>query len=117
MHYLIVGCGGFFGAMARFGAYQLEGLLPPHRFPLATLLINVVGCFLAGLLLELLTRNLQLFFIVGFLGAFTTFSTFGVETIQLLRTGALGLALMNILSSVVLSLLGVWLGMKTTSGW
>jgi CrcB protein len=114
--WLIVGVGSFLGGIARYG---LSGLV--HRytgpfFPYGTLAVNVVGCFFIGVVLHLvedrsaLGPDARLFVAVGLLGGFTTFSAFGYETVELLRSNELRLALLNVTANVVLGLLAVWLG-------
>ena len=111
---LLVGAGGFLGAVARYGAACLAGLLWKHQFPLGTLLVNLVGCFLIGLLLpgerSLAGEQGRLFLVVGVLGGFTTFSAFGWETLHLWRTGSPGLAAAYVLGSVLLGLAATALG-------
>jgi fluoride exporter len=86
-------------------------------FPVGTLAVNLVGCFLVGCLATLFEERLTLapatrvFVLVGLLGGFTTFSTFGYETIALLRAGGFAPAMLNVGASVLLGLAGVWLGM------
>jgi CrcB protein len=114
---LVVGTGGFLGAAAR---YLLGGLVYrwlPATFPWATFLINVTGCFGIGFLAVLAEERMvlgpaaRLFLMVGVLGGYTTFSTFGYETTALLRDGSVGAAALNALGQVVLGLLAVWGGM------
>ena len=113
---LAVGAGGFAGAIAR---YTLSGEV--HRryggtFPLGTLAVNLLGCLLIGLLASLVeTRQLlspraRLVLMVGFLGSLTTFSTFGYETLALLRQGALVRAAANAAGNLLCGLAAVWLG-------
>jgi len=113
---LIVGLGGFAGAIAR---YTLSGWVHRHyhgAFPCGTLFVNVVGCMGIGFLMVLaegrlwLTPNLRLLLTVGFLGALTTFSTFGFETLALLEKGAFRAAALYVVGSLVLGLGGVFLG-------
>jgi fluoride exporter len=114
---LWVGCGGFLGSAAR---YLLGGLLnrmaPQALFPYETLAINVSGClaigFLAGLaeFRGLFTPESRAFLFMGILGGFTTFSTFGYETFQLLRDGQWISGTMNIVLHSVLGLAAVWAG-------
>lgn len=86
------------------------------RFPLGTLIINVTGSFLIGLLMTLLTERLnphpnwRLFLVVGLLGGYTTFSSFEYEMYQALREGARWLGLAYLMASVGLGYGGVWLG-------
>lgn len=113
----LVGLGGFFGSMAR---YALDGLvyrlLREPLFPYGTLFINVLGCFLIGLLSGLaeqrglFTGETRAFLLIGVLGGFTTFSTFGYETFALLRDGQALPAVLNIFFQVGLGVGGVWLG-------
>lgn len=113
---LIVAAGGALGALARFGLSGAIFRAWPTAFPVGTLLVNVLGCFAAGAVFALvedrptLTPNQRAFIAVGLLGAFTTFSTFGYETLDLVRKQAFGLALASIAANVALSLGAVWLG-------
>lgn len=113
---LIVGVSGFFGSIARFLIYLWMNPRNSTSFPFATLLINLSGCFLIGIMGGLVERAVPFhrhFFLigsVGFLGAFTTFSAFGYETFALLRAEQSLLAGANIAANVVLGLLVVWVG-------
>jgi fluoride exporter len=113
---LLVGLGGFVGTIIR---YWLSGLIARRygeTFPLGTLAVNAIGCFLAGMLFYFLfdrfltspTSRSVVF--IGLLGGFTTFSSYGVQTFTLVRDGELSLALLNILVSNVLCLFLVWFG-------
>ncbi len=114
---LLVGAGGFIGAMLR---YALGGLvvrqLPLMTFPLGTLAVNVFGCFLIGVFggigesRQLLGPELRAFVIIGLLGGFTTFSAFGHETFAMLRDGEALRAAGNVGIQVILGLAAVWLG-------
>lgn len=114
--FLWVALGGAMGAMGRFGISTWINERTTSSFPSGTLVVNVLGSFLFGLLFVVIfsTTNLRepmrLMILVGFLGAFTTFSTFSFETMRLVEEGQLGWAALNILSSCLLCLLGVWLG-------
>jgi CrcB protein len=85
-------------------------------FPFGTFSVNLLGCFLIGLLAGLaeyrglFTPELRALLLVGFLGGFTTFSTFGFESVQLIRDGEFMLAGLNVVGQVILGLVGVWLG-------
>jgi len=116
MEYLMVGIGGFLGANAR---YVVGGWITRHwdtQFPWGTFVINVTGSFLLGVLLAVLnarptaSAHYRLFFAVGFLGAYTTFSTFSYETLRLAQDQSVVTALLNITGSVLLGLIGVVLG-------
>ncbi|MBY0472629.1 fluoride efflux transporter CrcB [bacterium] len=116
MEFLVVGFGGFFGSLARYLVYLCEQSLSTNRFPFGTLLINVAGCFCAGLLLAVVEkslpvhRHLILLGSMGFIGSFTTFSTFGVETFHLIRSGQVALGLANVGANLVLGFLAIWFG-------
>jgi fluoride exporter len=119
---LLVGTGGFIGSVLRYllSSY-VQQLSKGLQFPLGTLAVNVVGCVLVGFLTELADqRNLisdetRGFLIVGILGGFTTFSAFGNETMNLLRSGEPWLAFGNILGHMTLGLFSVWLGYSIAS--
>lgn len=114
---LAIAAGGAVGALGRhYVAGQAMRLLGPG-FPWGTLLVNVLGCFAMGLLVELFARafnpgqELRAFLTVGVLGAFTTFSTFSLDVGLLHGRGELGLAGLYIVLSVGLSVAGLFLGM------
>ena len=114
---LAVGVGGFIGALARYGISGGVGrLFPANPFPWGTLVVNVVGCLLAGWVGGLavsrgmLPVNLRLFLMVGLLGGLTTFSAFAFETLDLIRHHRPLLAGANVLVTVVLSLSAVVAG-------
>jgi CrcB protein len=115
---LIIGLGGFLGSVARYVVTKvMDGKLNPP-FPYATLIINVVGSFLLGLIYVLalrkagLTENGRLFLGVGFCGGFTTFSAFALENFTLMQEKLVGSSLLYISLSVVGGILalaaGVW---------
>ena len=113
---ICVGCGGFLGAIYRYiiSIYTSKQFL--FKIPLGTLIVNVLGGFLIGLIMELTIKNnfispqLKLFLTTGIMGGLTTFSTFSYETIVLIKEGNILLAILNILLNLILSLLGVVLG-------
>ena len=116
MRTIWVGIAGFFGAIAR---YSLGGFISEHTagaFPWETLVINVSGCFALGFIFTLLTERflphpaLRIALTVGFIGAYTTFSTFAFETMRLAEDGAVLLATVNVLASVGAGLLAVYAG-------
>lgn len=117
MQYLVISLGGILGANARY----LLGTWIAQRygtsFPYGTLVINVSGSFVIGLFLTLIAErfvlhpNWRLFFAVGFLGAYTTFSTFSYESVVLLQNGSWRLGLVNMVGSVVLGPIAVVIGM------
>ncbi|MFY9610208.1 MAG: fluoride efflux transporter CrcB [Blastocatellia bacterium] len=114
--YLVVAFGGALGAIARYWFSSLIGERFPTRFPLGTLIINVTGSFIIGFFLTLVTERLnihpnwRLGVAVGFVGAYTTFSTFEYETFRLLETGGGIGGFMNVIVSLMLGFLAVWGG-------
>jgi len=114
---LIVGLGGFTGSVLRYllGGAVHQWLRNPW-FPYGTLAVNLLGCFFIGLLggwsdnLDLLAPATRLFLLIGLLGGFTTFSTFGYETLALLRDREVTAALLNIALQLLVGLTAVWLG-------
>jgi len=112
---LAVALAGAVGALARWGIGAWFGQRFPS-FPWGTMVINVSGSFILGVMFAILVeRNigspvLRVALMTGLMGAYTTFSTFSLETFRLFEDGATGSALANIGFSVVLGLLGVWLG-------
>ena len=113
---VIIGIGGFFGAIARYGVALWIGQRWGRSFPLGTFVINVSGSFLIGLLMTLMaerfTENPQwrLLLVVGFLGAYTTFSTFEYETGALLHDGEWLFAGLNVVLSVIVGFVALKLG-------
>ena len=107
LKYLVIGAGGFAGAIARYAVAVWIGQRWGRGFPLGTFAINVSGSFLIGLLMYLMTEKLlvnpqwRLFLIVGFLGAYTTFSTFEYETGELIKDGEWMFAMLNVAGSVI----------------
>ncbi|MDH4161673.1 MAG: fluoride efflux transporter CrcB [Nitrospirota bacterium] len=116
MNYLIVGIGGFAGAVVRYALGLWIGQRWGRTFPLGTFIINVSGSFLIGLLMPLLTERFivipqwRMLLVVGFLGAYTTFSTFEYETGALLKDGQWLFAMTNIIMSVVIGFVALKLG-------
>ncbi|MGA3260558.1 MAG: fluoride efflux transporter CrcB [Bryobacteraceae bacterium] len=116
MRYLLVLAGGGTGALARYVAASAIMTRFGGKFPLGTLAINVTGSFLIGFLMTMLTERFQLdpqwrlLLVVGFLGGYTTFSSFEWETYTSVRDGALWAGMLNIVSSVVLGYMAVWFG-------
>lgn len=116
MQYLMVAIGGALGAMARFWVYNAL-LRWSGGFPWATLAVNIIGSLLLGLVFVLIADRvvvapaLRSLMAVGFLGAFTTFSTFSLDALGLIQQGAWGQALGYIAASVLVCLLAAVAGM------
>ena len=116
MKYLLVVLGGGVGSLARYVAGAAIMTRFGGRFPLGTLVINVTGSFLIGLLMALLTErfepatNLRPLLVTGFLGGYTTFSSFEWETFAQVREGGAWMGLANVVASVTLGYAAVWLG-------
>lgn len=118
MRTLLVGIGGFAGANAR---YWLGGWVSNRcgtAFPYATFVINVSGSFVLGLFMAMVTGrfivhpNWRLIIAIGFVGAYTTFSTFEYETMGLMEVGSLRRALLNAVGSLIAGFIAVWLGAR-----
>ncbi len=107
---------GALGALARYGVSMWALRLWGASFPMGTLIVNVIGCFCLGLLAETalgdpgLTARTRTILGTGFLGAFTTFSTFGVETLRAIEAGSWGVAAGNVALNVVGGIVAVALG-------
>lgn len=112
---LLVGIGGMFGAISRFLLSKWVISKTTEIFPFATWLINISGSFIIGLLAvfylnELVPEWVWLLFGLGYLGAYTTFSTFGYETILMLNENKSKTAFFYVTSSVILGVLFAWIG-------
>jgi CrcB protein len=114
---LAIGGGGFIGAVARYLlSTSIQQSVKPEQFPIGIFLVNILGCFLIGLLAglfelkALMNVELRLFVFVGLLGGFTTFSTYINDTYLLGKDGEFIAALLNVGGQVIVGLLFVWLG-------
>jgi CrcB protein len=118
MQMLAIAVGGAIGSVLRYavstGIYSVAG----RSFPYGTLTVNVVGSLLMGLLFVMLIDRAgipeiwRMALLVGLLGAFTTFSTFSIETLNLLQSGDYTRAMANIMLSIILCLVATWIGLK-----
>ena len=117
-----LGLGGFFGATARYYIATFANRIFGPGFPYGTLTVNILGCFLLGFIATAtddklnITPLVRTFLTVGMLGAFTTFSTFSVETLSLLREGNVSVAFANVFLSLAVGMLAAYGGM-TSARW
>ena len=117
---LLVAAGGALGALSRFGISAFSYHFLSTRTAWGTLKANLIGCLLIGMVFALIDQRQvfgpseRLFLMTGFLGAMTTFSTYALESVQFIRGGEVGLAVLNLaannLAGVALVLVGIWLG-------
>ena len=114
-NFLIVGLGGFLGSMLRYGAGVLIKSL---SFPVATFAVNIIGCFVIGLVYGMSLKNpdfslnWKLFLATGICGGFTTFSAFSVEGVQMLQQGRYLIFFLYFALSIILGLAATWLGVR-----
>ena len=114
--YVVVLLGGAIGSLARYLVATAIMSRFPCKFPLGTLVVNLTGCFLIGVILTALAQksaadpNWRLFLVVGVLGGYTTFSAFAWETFAAIREGSPWTGLFNVTTSVILGYLAVWAG-------
>ena len=117
---ILVGIGGFIGATLRYliGNW-IQNLLDNPEFPYGTLLVNLIGCLIIGFIIAIsetqdnISQEIQIFLTVGVLGGFTTFSAFGIDTVNFIRNGDLHLGAINIVLQMTLGILAAWLGLIT----
>lgn len=119
--FLFIGCGGFLGAVSRFYVSSISNRLLGSGFPYGTLVVNSAGSFFLGLISflairrDLFSHNIKLAVTVGFLGAFTTFSTFSYETFNLMKEGDYQLSAVNIVTNLAICLVMVFLGVSAAA--
>src|SRR4051812_39568112 len=115
MKFVLIALGGGAGSLARYLAGTAIASRYGVRFPIGTMVVNVTGCFLIGLVMTLLTERQphpywRLALVVGFLGGYTTFSSFEWETWAAVRSGGFWIGLANVAGSVLCGYVAVWLG-------
>ena len=113
---LLIGLGGFIGAILRYSISGfVQGWSKGNPFPVGTLAVNILGCFVIGLLSQLaesqglFSPETRALLFIGFLGAFTTFSTFGNDTMNLFQSSP-WLSITNVSAHIILGLVAVWIG-------
>ena len=117
LKYFMVGVGGCLGSILRFWLGSYIGNKMGSRFPYGTFVINITGSFLVGLVFALLTvktqwsPNWRYLIPIGFIGGYTTFSSFEYETLRTMQGGQIGLGLLYVAASVVVGFVAVWGGM------
>ena len=117
-NFLIVGLGGASGSMLRYAVQKIFQVQTAAAFPTGTLLVNIAGCFLIGILWSLVSRSLtwndemKLLLMTGFCGGFTTFSAFTLEGIGLLKDNKAALFFIYLTASVVGGLLATFIGIR-----
>jgi len=121
--YLLVAIGGAIGSVLRYGAGVFVGSLWRNSFPLGTLLINIAGSLVMGLFVGLMARLLptwqndaRLFFAVGVLGGFTTFSSFSLDAISMIERGDVLLATLYVVLSVAIAVPALYIGLIIMRG-
>jgi len=113
---ILIGIAGLIGTLLRYWLAGFVSRQSGETFPWGTLVVNIVGCLIAGAVFqlaeerELLNPTLRTVVLIGLLGGFTTFSSYGLQTFALLKDGAFGLATLNLVVSNVLGVLMVWAG-------
>jgi len=111
------------GGLLRYSVSGWTQRLANGAFPIGTLIVNLSGCLLVGFVAAALTGRVlmreeyRVALLIGLLGGYTTFSTFGLETFALLNAGQAWRALLNVAASVVLGLAGVWAGYRLAENW
>jgi CrcB protein len=123
MKIALIAFGSALGGVARYLLAGFVQRIASGTFPVGTMAVNVTGCLLIGVLAalfagpHLVREELRFALMVGLLGGFTTFSTFGFETFALFNDGEFGLALLNVVATNAACLVGVWLGYRLVERW
>lgn len=119
----LIALGGAVGSMLRYAVQGWAQRLTDGSFPIGTFVVNMVGCLAIGFLSgffaspQLIREEYRIGITIGLLGGFTTFSTFGLESFNLVNDGELRLALLNVLASCGIGLVAVWAGYRLAEHW
>lgn len=114
--YLLIGLGGAIGSISRYVLSRMVYHSAGESFPYGTLAVNIIGCFLIGLLMAVMQErlvtspNYRYLLVIGLLGGFTTFSSFSYETLELMRMGSMTASLFNIFYNIAGCLASTWCG-------
>lgn len=113
---LLIGTGGFAGSVCRYLLTKFVAVKWPMAFPFGTFAVNVLGCFLIGIVMGFsfhssMSTQTRLLLATGFCGGFTTFSTYSLEIFELYQKGEAGISLLYLFGSIILGLLSIWLGL------
>lgn len=116
---LLIGTGGFVGSVLRYLMTKYLSVLLPTSFPIGTFAVNLLGCFLIGVVMglsfeSLISTRMRLMLATGFCGGFTTFSTYSLEIIELGQKGEADIGILYLFASIILGLLCIWIGLATT---
>ena len=119
--FVMIGAGSFIGGVLRYLLSQIINAKSISAFPYGTFTVNVIGCFVIGVVISLADRHSisnewKLFLATGICGGFTTFSAFSMETFSLLRSGQTTIALLYITSSLLLGVVATWAGYVFSQG-
>lgn len=118
--FVYVAAGGAVGAVGRYGVERLTGMWLGHGFPYSTLIVNIVGSFVLGIVIETSalawspSPELRAMIVIGMLGAFTTFSAFSLDTVTMITRGETIPAALYVAASVFASIGALWAGMAMT---
>jgi CrcB protein len=118
--YLMIALGGALGSLARYGVALWVQQRVGGAFPSGTFLVNISGCLIMGIVMTLLTEggvvhpNWRFLVPIGFIGAYTTFSTFELETFRAVEEGGWLIALSNVIFSVIVGFVALWIGVVAT---
>lgn len=115
---LLIGTGGFAGSVLRYLMTKYLSVILPTSFPIGTFAVNLLGCFLIGVVMglsfeSLISTRMRLMLATGFCGGFTTFSTYSLEIFELGQKGEPDIGILYLFASIILGLLCIWIGLAT----